>query len=664
MAANDKPLDSTPASAPAAPVVPPTAAYPQGAVEPATKSSWGDSALLPAEPPTLDDDRSHQDSTFEVCQRIGPYEVLEELAKGGMGMVFKVRDTRLGRVVALKMVRGSLVCGMSELLRFQREAKVQAQIRHQHILSVYDAGEHQGEQYFTMPLVPGGSLDKRMKEFAGQPKRVVPLLEKVVRAVAYAHEQGILHRDLKPSNILLDAEDEPLIADFGLAKLVDASFELTANQVLGTPPYMAPEQTDADLAHLVDVRTDVWSLGVVLYELLTGQRPFQGANKTETLARVRNVNPLPPRSIKPDLDADLEKIILRCLEKEQEYRYPSAAALADDLARWQQGAAIPAVPLSQRVRRTARRVPWTKVVVATSILLLACLCIGLALRPQPRAVVGLPTVPAPLQPVEPTYWEKLREQLQLGRTVQLFGEKENPRKIGQSFGGILADIRREGDERYDFFFWSPSRYRLELIPPGFLPSRYRIRLELMQDLPDDAPPEMAQRGTLGIYALHHRLTLAGGRVADTYVTLTIGRHGTVERSHQDPRLASVCYLWCHFLPLKNWPGGLTEAVWNANNPIPPGPEARHVLKKWRTMVLEVRPTEVRAYLDNVFLFKAAHKVALLPARLQPLNHQATRQAPFSWEDAPHAFAPSGGMGLYVDSACMFARNLVIEPLND
>ena len=644
-------LDSSPA-------VPPTVAYEGQGPVPGTPPSLSEPLVPGPEPPTLDDPRPPPEVVYDTCLRIGPYEVIDKLAEGGMGVVLKVRDTRLNRLVALKMVRGPLgCCGLGEVHRFHREAQVQARIQHRHILPIFDVGQHHGEQYFTMPLVTGDSLAKHQAEYTGQPGRVVPLLEKVARAVDYAHRHGIFHRDLKPSNILLDEEGEPLIADFGLAKLEDASCDLTAEHILGTPPYMAPEQTDPEQAHLIDARTDVWSLGVLLYELLTGQRPFSGANKTETFARVRKLEPTPPGRLKTDLDPGLERIILRCLEKERKWRYPSAAALADDLARWQRGEAIPVPPISQRLCRQVHRVPWAKVCAVTAILFLLALSSCLALRPYlNRGVAERPILPASL---ESDYADSIREQLRQGRAVTLIGANGNPQKYTlDTLGGVLKDSRRAAEERYQFYFASETSYRLELLPAGVLPPRYRISLELQYDLPI-VPTKDADFGIVGIYLLRQRVTLSQNRLVDAYLTATIGRHETVIDEYKGrPELASVCYLLAHLHPLKNWPDGATELTWNTHYPVRPTAESRNLPRKWRTLVVEVRPSRVTVLLDGKTICQPTQQ-AILPLQMQPHD-----PLPITREEAPTAFPLDGGLGLYVHSARMFVRNLVIEPLEE
>jgi len=267
----------------------------------------------------------------------GRYEFLGELARGGMGVVCKVRDRILGRVVALKTLRAGEGVRPEGVVRFRREAEAVARLDHPHIIRLHEFGEEGGRPYFTMPLAEGGSLAGRAHTFRADPRAAAVLLEKVAGAVGHAHSLGVLHRDLKPSNVLLDAAGEPLVADFGLVKFVDAASDLTqTGDVLGTPSYMAPEQAAGRIDE-VGARTDVWALGAILYELLTGRLPFPGRNREEVLHNILTTTPARPRELNPDLDPALEAVVRKCLRHEPGERYPTAEALAADLACWLHG---------------------------------------------------------------------------------------------------------------------------------------------------------------------------------------------------------------------------------------------------------------------------------------------------------------------------------------
>ncbi|MEX0586844.1 MAG: serine/threonine-protein kinase, partial [Pirellulales bacterium] len=275
------------------------------------------------------DTPSHVPTSSPVL--FGDYAPLEELGRGGMGMVYKAHQISLGRTVALKMILRGAMPSSADLARFRTEAESAAQLDHPSIVPIYEVGEQQGQPFFTMKYVPGTTLTRRLADGPLEPREAASILAPICRAIHYAHERGVLHRDLKPSNILIDEEGRPHVSDFGLAKRVEAEEHLTlSGAVLGTPSYMAPEQAAGSRGNLGPA-SDVYSLGTILYQMLTGRPPFQAASPVETVLLVLEQEPLPPRLLNPRADRELEMIALKCLQKPPELRYPSAKALADDL---------------------------------------------------------------------------------------------------------------------------------------------------------------------------------------------------------------------------------------------------------------------------------------------------------------------------------------------
>ncbi|GIW73210.1 MAG: hypothetical protein KatS3mg102_2752 [Planctomycetota bacterium] len=272
--------------------------------------------------------------------RLAGYELLGELGRGGMGVVYRARQQSLEREVALKVLRAGRDAEARDLERFRREALAAARLRHPAIVPIYEIGEERGHLYIAMELVEGQPLSRLLREGALQPRRALEIVATIADGLETAHRQGIVHRDVKPGNILIDAEGRPRLTDFGLAKDIRSDSGLTeTGQTLGTPGYMSPEQA-AGLANRVDPRTDVYALGAVLYELLVGVPPFRGENVLDTLRRVTEEEPVPPRQLVPALHRDVETICLKCLRKEPQARYPSAAELAADIRRYLAGEMI------------------------------------------------------------------------------------------------------------------------------------------------------------------------------------------------------------------------------------------------------------------------------------------------------------------------------------
>ncbi|MDA0591236.1 MAG: serine/threonine-protein kinase, partial [Planctomycetota bacterium] len=291
-------------------------------------------------------------STAPIPGRIGDYEPVEEIGRGGMGVVYRARQTSLGRTVALKMILRGGLAAASDVARFRAEAESAARLNHANIVPVYEVGEHEGQPYFSMQLVEGTTLRERLQRGPLRAREAAELLVPICRAIHNAHQNGVLHRDLKPSNILIDKAGRAFVTDFGLAKRIPRSegvdgdsLSLTtlthSGAIVGTPSYMAPEQAAGQRGD-ISAATDVYSLGALLYAMLTGRAPFQAATPLDTVLMVLEQDPVPPRVLNPTADADLELIAMKCLQKPQDLRYDDAAAMADDLQAWLDGDPISA----------------------------------------------------------------------------------------------------------------------------------------------------------------------------------------------------------------------------------------------------------------------------------------------------------------------------------
>src|SRR5438874_4352950 len=306
----------------------------------------------------------------------GDYELLEEIGRGGQGVVYRVHQKSLNRTVALKVIGLGPWATETHLKRFRREAEAAASLEHPGIVPIHEVGERDGQCYFSMKFIEGGQLDEVARREPMSIRQGAELIAKVAHTVHYAHEHGILHRDIKPGNILLDAKGEPHLTDFGLARLVESESSVTHTlEVLGTPSYMAPEQAVGNNAAVCSA-TDVYGLSAVLYQLLTGQPPFAGGTTYETIKLPLDTEPRQPRLLNPKIDRDLSTICLKCLEKDPKRRYPSALALAEDLERWLRHEPIRArrTGVFTRGRKWVRRNP--SIAVMTAMLLALAVPLG------------------------------------------------------------------------------------------------------------------------------------------------------------------------------------------------------------------------------------------------------------------------------------------------
>jgi len=319
-----------------------------------------------------DTGRPHDGHSLGKVRYFGDYELLEEIAAGGMGIVYRARQVSLNRFVAVKMILRGTLATDEDVKRFRSEAEAAASLQHPGIVAIHEVGLHEGQHYFSMDYVDGVSLAELLREEPLAARKAAEYVREATDAVHYAHQQGTLHRDLKPSNILIDRQGRVRITDFGLAKRISDNSDLTlTGQILGTPSYMPPEQASGKRS-LLGAASDVYALGAVLYELLTGRPPFRGESPADTLRQVETLDPVSPRLLSPAVPRDLETICLKCLEKEPHKRYGTAELLADDLERYLDGRPIIARPISQVARgwRWCRRnsLPATTGALAAGLL--------------------------------------------------------------------------------------------------------------------------------------------------------------------------------------------------------------------------------------------------------------------------------------------------------
>ena len=318
-----------------------------------------------------------------LLESVAGYEILKVLGRGAMGVVYKARQRGLKRLVALKMILSGEHASEQDLARFQAEANAVALLQHPGIVQIYEIGEDNGRPFFSLEFVDGLSLHKKLQESPMAPREAAELMHKMADAMAYAHQRGIIHRDLKPANVLLTSDGIPKIGDFGLAKSIDddESGITRTGTVMGTPSYMSPEQ-GMGLTAEIGPLADVYSLGAMLYDMLTGRPPFRGTSVMDTLQQLKTREPVPPIQLQPNVPRDLETICLKCLQKEKHKRYASASALADDLQRFLDGRAILARPISklEQFWRFCRRNP--KETIAATIILLIIFGFSIALGIQ------------------------------------------------------------------------------------------------------------------------------------------------------------------------------------------------------------------------------------------------------------------------------------------
>lgn len=557
---------------------------------------------------------------------VGQYELLEEQRPGGMARVFKARHVTIGKIVALKVMRTDMVSAERMGLRFEREAKAVAKLSHPNIIPIYEYATTVEHCYFTMPFKSGGNLLQHMGRYQRERRAAIELVEKIARAVQYAHEQGVLHRDLKPGNILLDENGDPHVSDFGLAKMLDDDLELTrAGEMLGTVPYMSPEQACGDLLD-IGPASDVWSLGVILYELLTSKRPFAGMTTEQMRQNILTAQPVELGKICSDVDRSLEAVVLKCLQKAPGERYSSAGALAKDLRSWLDGKPTAVRPenVLQRTLRRGRRHPFVAAGLLTAALATAVACL-IVTEPQRslasinRTIAGgepVVLVPAP------------------GRRPSWF------RWIGEE--GRLPSAKVAGEDAFTINAGNQLAV-MELVPAP--PTRsYRFSAEVSHQ-------NWEVGGDVGIYFGHSKL---GGM--DLLCTLTfddIGRLSPgvpVSNAEENPARCD--------LRLLNESQNLHKYALHAT----PLQATHQGGKVWRKFAVIVGPEKIEYLLDDrsIFTTNAESLITIVERWINSAPPLVKRRAQIDTRDLE--FRASQGIGLWVLRSKASFRNVVLTPL--
>jgi serine/threonine-protein kinase len=568
------------------------------------------------------------------------YEVLEQIGRGGMGVVFKARQAAFDRLVAIKRIRAADLAGPDELARFRTEALAVGRLDHPHIVRVHDFEEEQGEPFLVMEYLPGGSLEKLLDQGPLQARRAAELVRQVALGVQAAHDRGILHRDLKPANVLLTADGIPRITDFGLAKLLDADSGQTASEtVMGTAAYMAPEQA-AGKVHEINRPADVWSLGVILYECLTGKLPFEGTSRQETLQRVRTLDPVPPRRLRREVPADLEAICLKCLCKDPGERYASAQALAEDLAAWLEGrrpGACSAGVIQEWLRRHPR-------LLLAGLALVGAVLLAVGLGLGGRASLRDPDETPPAGAAGE-------------RATVLIAEKGMPRWHRYRLGGKLAGL---GTNKKGFCTLTSDGVVLLDLARATGRDRYRIRAQVRHE-------SSAGGGEVGLYLAATAHTSPGGTIHRAIVVSFNDVHNQTQRNKhlkflKLPEGNTVTAGLQHRGDLLDGTAVRNNVLLCMSKPFQPsGSDARP--GEWRSLQVIVSPQQIRFLWDqdlSVGTLSLAELDKRLRIGLLGLKRAFAQQPPV--QGLPAGLDLRGAVGLYLYRGSASFCQVRIEPL--
>ncbi len=572
--------------------------------------------------------------------RFGNYELREELGRGGMGVVFRAVQAVARREVAVKVLLGGAAGDALHGGRFAAEVSALAQLRHPNIVTVFEVGEVAGSAFFSMEYAPNGTLAGRLKQGPMPFLDAAVLIGKLAEAVEAAHRLGVLHRDIKPANVLIGADGEPKLSDFGLAKWMNQDERLTASgAVMGTPGYMPPEQARG--ANEVGPTADVYALGATLYACLTGSPPFRGPDKYSIIQRVLTLEPAAPRTVRRDAPAELEAICLKCLDKDPAKRYRAAKELAEDLARWRNGESTVARPLTRR-RRAWRRIKRSWKPLTAALVLLSG--VGIALAVVARQ--GKPPDPAP--PVA-----EIEAALRRGETVALIGASGPPKYQRWVVGtGIMSDAQ----PNQPLLVECHETGMLELTPDSHN-DRFRLTAEFKQDA------SLSPESSAGIY-FSHKLGPAGpGGSADRVVVLRFQddqmNNTPVFRVGDPLTLFDFLVVRTENTPFEfRGPSLATYMVQETK---------KGTSRPWRKVVAEVAPDTIQAYWRNPDGSMQPIRAGGIRAEVLHKNDSGGH-IPLLEETYPGieftglAHSPRGGVGLYLRDCRVFFKNVVLEPL--
>jgi len=556
------------------------------------------------------------------------YEVLGVLGRGGMGVVYRALQLKLKRPVALKMILAGAHAGPHEMARFQREAEAVGHLQHSNIVQIFEVGEQEGQQYYSMELMEGGSLAKQL---AGKPlpnRQAAVLVETVARAMQAAHDRGIVHRDLKPSNVLLTADGTPKISDFGLAKRLDQDGDLTYSGIpIGTPNYMAPEQA-AGKAKEVGPAADIYALGAILYELLTGRPPFRMETAAKTLQELQIRDPVALRTLNPRVDAELEAVCLKCLEKNPQHRYPSAQALADDLERW-----LSRLPTKERPRGRLARV--RKAVARHRRLTAVTALVGFAALIA--AIVAYRISPD-------RELEKINRELVAGKPVVLIPDNGPPRWFQPRTRLDKMNILKEKYKEFSLeSFSGPSLMALHPAPPI---RSYRFSVLVRHD--DWAGTE--QGATVGIYFAYGSTDVSRGGTVHDFCTVEFSDLTDIRARIGDPKLEGnpVEFTIQRYVEPPEQ-DRLRRA--RLSRPFNPSRDA------FRALAVEINPRTIRAFWERQLLGELTFEQIRRSAEMQLATDSGTVKPVL------RDFSQTGGLGLFVYRGKATFRSAEITPID-